>query len=1012
VIKELAWKEYREQRAVWIVMTLLTLFLTVGLPIALGSGGIGARDLANQVSAITLAVVLAAAYGLICGSILFAGEQEFQTLALLDRLTGWRTPIWGAKLVVGCGLVVAHGLLVSSILTSRGLEPGGAWMAWWQQWLLWIALLVGFALEGLAFGMAVSATCRNALSAAGLSVIIYALSWELTGAVVTGIVRGVFQLRPSTVQDLVLYHLPFALCLHAAIAVCTLWVSWRIFCRDDVRRGLNGTLLRDLPVAMPSFRRPNEQAWAIAGADPFRWLCVFWLVLRQAWPAMVVLSVAGLALVATFRSYGPAADLWLFAWPSFSIIVGAVCGLGVFLGEQGRGAERFLGDQRLPVGRIWTIKTGAWLLLAVTVCAAVLLDIVPFIQWIETVHLAETREGSAVQLRTATVGGIYLVLWLVYGFAIGQFCARVARKPVVAAFVSLLLCPVAVIWWPSLVCGGLSVWQVFAAPLVLLAATRLTLWEWVAGGPHAGWSPTLIGSAALSALCLAGGVEYRVWQIPNVGGPLDVREYVNKLPTPTENKAGQRTRAALEELDRRWWESQHLSPVTRSAEVPKTSRSAIVGDPLDEVLVKGPEAHNEHLDIRLKYVFRDNWAKRENDLPDLTLGMLGDPRSPRDYSVTSRFPNPSLGVRLICARALQVNDTGEALDHLAIALAIIRNAQNHAVYEEEVAALSSQQGVFQTFEKCLLAVPPFSRMDVNVSHDEIAALLAHKGVFFDAWLLADRRLLRKGLKILSRHASELPSFSDHLEAEYVVIGNKLKNSELWLKEEVVAVALSAPWEQERQSRLLNATFAGLLRAARCSYPEWLAQYQPPQRHGSAANILATAGWQQAPQGPGSSLNLDRLGGLIDASLLSQLVIRPGWGCRLPYDVVVCRLRALELQVALALFQLEKGRPARTLDELVPSYLSELPLDPFTGRPFGYRVSIGERLHTLSTQGRVIGETRDVAPGQGVVWSAGPDAVDNGGTAGGTDFPWYDPRREEGADLIFLVPSVPGKRGGG
>jgi hypothetical protein len=993
VIKELAWKEYREQRAIWIAMALLAAFVIFYVP-ALGSF----TDLTSRAFNAVMTVILVAAYGLICGSIMFAGEEEFQTLTFLDRLAGWRTPLWGAKFLTGCGLTTGLALLLAVLTISADLDPWGR-LDFWERptgawWLLWTIVLVVFALDALAVGLLFSTISRNALAAAGLSVIVYLFTWLLTGYAVNLFLRGVLDLEVSTLRVSIQYHLGFALCLHALIALCALWVSWWFFCRDDVRRGLAGVVSPSFPVSFPAFHLPREQPFPGSPFDPGPWRSISWLILRQAWPAAIVLSAAGFIALLSFSV--PSADLWLLAWPAFTLIVGVVCGLGSFLGEQARGAERFLGDQRLPVGRIWTIKTGAWLLLALTACAIVFMSIDPPGTWIEKLHSTPRAQGSrAIWAGAEPTSGLFVVLWLVYGFSIGQFCARVARKPIIAAFMSLLLCPVAVIWWPSLVRGGLSAWQVFAAPLVLLAATRLALWEWVAGGSRSGWSPMLIGCAVLSALCLAGGLEYRAWQVPDVGEPFDVREYLARLPTPEQNSAGNRTRAALENLQVGWSEAQHLVPIKNAADVPPRQGAKV----LDEVLAKGWRAGIDGLDLQLKCVFSHDWAKRERDfphpdvfdydrakperdLPDLPLGMLADPRFALDSSVARRVADVSLGVRLLCARALQLQasgDSGEALEHLAIALAILRNAQNHAVDSEELAALSSQKDVFDTFVKCLL-VPSL-----------------------------DRESLRRGLKILSRHGSELPSFTDHLEAEYVVITNKLNLAHLWLAQELPAGGLEPPWEHERQARLLNVTFAGLLRAATCSYPEWLAQHQPPSKHDSwAASTLATAGWQKAPQGPGSWLSLDRLGRLIDASPLGHLVVRPGFGCRLPYDLVLCRLRALELQIALALFQLEKGRPARTLDELVPTYLTELPLDPFTDKPFGYRVSTGEQLYPRRTGGLVLGEVRNVLAGQGVVWSAGPDGRDDGGTSGGTDFPWYEPLAAKGADLIFLVPLPPVK----
>jgi hypothetical protein len=986
LIRAMAWKEYREQRAVWVAMAIVTAFLILGPPIILTGGR--ATDLDIPGTALALAAVMSAAYGLICGSILFAGEEEFRTLPFLDRLTGYRTPLWGTKFLAGCGLVLAHALLIAAILVIRQwqiLESGSVASFTWKQWLLGVGLLVFFSLEGLTFGMAVSVVCRNALSAAGLSVILYALSWNLTAAMLSVPTRGVFQLGPHTVRDLrelIEFRLPLALGVHALLAVFVLWVSWGIFCRDDLRRGLSASVFASIPV--PSFRRLHERESAAAIRNAFWWRSVLWLVCRQAWPAALLLCLGSVALVSIIGTYSGSTDLWLVTWPLFSSLIGVICGLGMFLGEQSRGAERFLGDQRLPVGRIWVVKTGAWLLLAATVMAATVyvasfLGILPLAEW-------EVREGSASGVPTLSASGLFRLLWAAYGFAIGQFCARAIRKPVVAGTISLLLSSVAVIWWPSLICGGLSAWQVFAAPLVLLAATRIALWEWVAGGPYGSRSVVLIGSSVAAALCLAGGIEYRVWQVPNVGKPFDVEHYVEWLPTPQQNKAGFLTRSLLENLDLRWREAQTLP--TKDPSRGRVHQLSNATDPLDEVLKEGWQRGNERLARQLDHVFIRNWTS-DVRLPDMPIGMFADPNSV-DYSRTPvrGAGNLLLAVRLLRARAVQLQAGGDrrrALDQLALALALIRNVQNHATYEEEVAALTAQTGAFQTFEK---------------------------------WLFVagyEPELLRSALEVLRRHASEMPSFADHLEADYLVLTNTSEHpARFWFKQEALVIALQVPWERERYDRLLNAAFAGLLRAAGCSYPDWLAEYEGQQhvaaRHkdSKGTSILAAAGWQQPS---GSSLALDQLGRLLDQSILGSLVLsRPGWGSRLACEVVICRLRALELQVALALFQTERNRAARTLDELVPAYFPELPLDPFTGRQFGYRISPErERLLPLKTPSGRIAETRIIQAGQGVIWSAGPDAIDNGGVVGGSEYPWYDPLRKRGTDLVFLVPMPPVKR---
>src|SRR5262249_15613542 len=129
-------------------------------------------------------------------------------------------------------------------------------------------------------------------------------------------------------------------------------------------------------------------------------------------------------------------------------------------------------------------------------------------------------------------------------------------------------------------------------------------------------------------------------------------------------------------------------------------------------------------------------------------------------------------------------------------------------------------------------------------------------------------------------------------------------------------------------------------------------------------------------------------------------------------LVECRLRAARLIVALALYQVETGKPAGRLEDLVPRYLAALPADPFSGQPFHYRVSLGERIvwlpnHLVSSEGTEE-VSKDVQPGQGVLWSVGPDGSDNGGKRRYNE-KYFDDIK--GLDLIFLVPQWPAPRKG-
>ena len=95
-------------------------------------------------------------------------------------------------------------------------------------------------------------------------------------------------------------------------------------------------------------------------------------------------------------------------------------------------------------------------------------------------------------------------------------------------------------------------------------------------------------------------------------------------------------------------------------------------------------------------------------------------------------------------------------------------------------------------------------------------------------------------------------------------------------------------------------------------------------------------------------------------------------------------RALEQVLALRTWQLDHdGAYPDRLAELVPAELPALPLDPYSGRPFGYIRSDGQRLLPLGKQGDRPGSFRPAdqeptRPGQPLLYSVGADLKDDRG----------------------------------
>ena len=261
-------------------------------------------------------------------------------------------------------------------------------------------------------------------------------------------------------------------------------------------------------------------------------------------------------------------------------------------------------------------------------------------------------------------------------------------------------------------------------------------------------------------------------------------------------------------------------------------------------------------------------------------------------------------------------------------------------------------------------------------------------------------LLKQVLALLSDHLKEAEAEDrDRVLVDYLIARNTLDYPLDWLtydlnveleplvrtaderthSEAMMAVqARLVPWEHARQERLLRVLFEGDRNQQRGLYDFW----QPGDMLGS----------------------IRQLG--------------PGYYADTRNGFERCRAPAMQLKLALRWYQAENGRPAENLEDLVPKYLPKVPGDPYQkGQPFHYRLSKGEK---IVWPPEVPGgppqppvapggpppppPSVDVAPGQGVLWSVGPDGQDDGGVQQARE----DGYTALGEDVIFLVP-LPSKK---
>jgi hypothetical protein len=630
-----------------------------------------------------------------------------------------------------------------------------------------------------------------------------------------------------------------------------------------------------------------------------------------------------------------------------------------------------------------------------------------------------------------------------------MFFMLVWRKSIGAVVVSLVLAPAtSAIWFPSMVAGGLHGWQVFGFPIILLATTRLCMWAWMADRLYTPRTAALLaGGGILAFALLAGSICYRQIEIPDVGEPFDVKAFAASFPGPEQNKSPQAIKDALLESQMRQVEADaevgppkpiRLKQLTRSASAKADGEAARPKEPADNLLerlkqasqqdlakpdeaaaravepadsvVEEPEipvqdyydliqylfdgeisADNPDLGKWLDEVFQGDWMKHLSEAVRLPLAVFIDPRTANSFIGDMQVYQWSYHTaHAMLARALQLQsrkDDAGVLDHIVTVLALSRQLRNKADTLYYFAGLFMENRAIKTLDRWSRQLGP---------HPD---------------------LVRRAVEELTRHEAAVPP-NDSLKADYLITQNLLSDmrirnnyvtsglnagsSEKPLILDILESAWQVPWEKQRLERLNNLLFAGWLRGAEADYATLVHQtFDATKRRESQAWIMLRD-WIPPQGGPAASWSREKVCDFIDQSVLWRFMRNGPGNVRVYSDLRQTYLQAMRLQLALMLYQFQEKKPAPSLDALVPKYFPELSTDPFSGQSFHYRLSTGESIFQIG------GQEIKVPPGQGILWSVGPDGQDNGGVNQGEGSSSFDPAvwTRGNLDLIFLVPTWP------
>ncbi len=1009
MIRVLLWKEYHEHRLVWLMLALVGLALLVGVQSAAQLFGVGTAARDQGMVPETTALAIAWVYGLVCGGMMLAGERENGTLLFLDTLPVRRLSIWLIKAFVGVGFVVALAAVLAGGMSYEVVQQQGQPH---DVGLLLLGISVG-GLFGLAWGLFLSAYCHYVLNAVFLGFVAQiAASLLIFPLAALAFLFFKNPMRHEPTSEALLEG-PFSLAAFAVLHILPIVGSAWVFTRQDSGR------LRTKPQREPKAKVRVGQGW----------LALLWLAARQS--RWLALGVVLLSLIAAILM----PSLGLIVWPVVTSLVAVLCGVTVFLDEQRQGSYRFLGEQRLPLTRVWLVKVGVRLALVLLSLFIVAAPSVLMRAWTmmnnpnypyQDQDLSFVERVLKVEVLDLRPAWVFVLLWPAYGFSIGHLNGLMFRKALVALVIALMQCGmIAVLWLPSVVVGGLHFWQVGVIPLVFLAVAWSMMRPWTADRLLS-QRPLVTGIAVylLSGLWLAGSLWYRVEEVSDVPQQYEARydldTFVKSLPKIEEDRAGQLIRRSL----------AHVSELNRELGQRKPSRPILPPRPVEEPLL---DMHLNYYDQMMvvtshgwpggrpelagwldAWFADDSWLQSLAEAAQLPLGVVQSPRDMDIGPLGKHNQEVNTIAHLLVARGLQQQAAGKPevfVEYLNIGLNLSRNLRHKS--------------------------PP----------DQVSTGQQIEEVLFtglDHWLEQFNgrpELLKQVNDILRRHQAETPvNPLETAQAEYLVRLNSFNrlseiapnyNSHrsdslgafnLKTERELLQLVLQVPWERARMLRFLHLGQLNL----------------------SPAPV-------QVPR---------MLKPLVQYyySIPLQYVKNPR---------AQCNSVARQLRVALRQYQIENGKPADQLAQLVPNYLPAIPLDPYDGQPFRYRLSRGEFIKwplpdaaadalpgeggaapglpeipvpgMIQPQPAAGGEKglpeggfgipgeppipiisvlrRWIPAGQGILWSVGEDRINNGGhrqegvewfsAPGGMGGPVPAPASAlGGTDLIFLVPPPP------
>jgi ABC-type transport system involved in multi-copper enzyme maturation permease subunit len=902
------WKEYRTLRGFWLCVlgfalgTQLFLFWVIEKP----------RD--AEYSLFYTASVLAACYALGCGAVLFASEREDGTYELIRRLpiAPWRTIAGKLSFAVISTLLLLLVLHLSAwVLANKGPTESWGDVIGRRDGLIFL-----FLLECLAWGLFFSL---------------------ITGRVLASLLLAVVALLTvSYATEPAKFMLFNAFRLTALLFVLLVdgWLAHRWMLGRQLEWSWWGRDTR---------RQHRLAAWVAAWETTPPWRRyvkrMLWLQWRQARRFVLVYLTAALVLivVSVFTSRYLYMNLSGLLIPATPFLLG----LWSFRGEQQGRRFRFLTERGVAPASVWLSKQLVWfaLALAATIVAIGVAALSEALSVRSSADIALTErivgeirqfaDGLARGLNRSFQLGIELMrsawpmlsAFLVSSYALGQGVSLLIPRAVTAGFVGAILLVPLVAWHLLIFWLDVPTWlALLPIPFVLWGVTLVRVSDWMVERNSVGaWARVAAMILLPAAVVVAGIARYRVAEIPGIV-PLTLRSgraaHVRQRPV---EEVLQPLRSAVlrpltpEERETARIYRRAMDLVGISFRQPVTYRKVPPADRQEALRLVWEATQREHC------VLRDPSIARYDDVDrSRHRGRLSS------LAFDAAWKSERLG------------KLEEALDKWIEKLRMSRHfATRSRSYGWDIAYTSSQS---------------------------IYRRLAY-------WAARSNQKVEtivKAIHLLGEEHAKFPPITESIMVESVVQRSAIgeprpvdTDRAVW-SHEMTRAAISrlfatlCPWELTRAECLLDVITANQI----------LEMHSLDDALADGDDLAAQITWGQ-PSG------IRRIDSQTFKRLKNTTPLFPENAMSInlvssPADMVFheMRYRGCLVRLALHAYRLEHGSLPEHLEELVPKYFDRLPLDPWSGRAFGYRP---EGFPTEVTMFSI-----RISPKEPLIWSVGPE----------------------------------------